>query len=187
MNNIKKIIILSTFAALISGALPAGAETPVGNEVFGIGLQLGDPAGLTIKILPTEVFGFQAFVGGGGWHANYYYNAMFITGIDVIFHPVTFHEWNTCALNLTLGAGAALGVFRGWYDGNPANYPYSYYYYDGQTYATMFIKFVTGVNLWFKKFPLEVFVELSPSIQLFRPDPVAFHMFWTVAGARWWF
>ena len=188
MKNIQKIIITTLFLSVFVFSFSSKAKTPVGNEVFGIGLELGDPTAVTIKILPTDVFGFQIFVGGGDWSGGYYYHAMFLTGFDFIFHPIVFHEWRTCALNLTLGLGAALGVFQGWYhDDWNGYYGYDNYYYDGQTYATMFLRFVTGVNLWFKKFPLETFVELTPAMQLFRPDPVGFHMFWIAAGARWWF
>ncbi|MBN2801917.1 MAG: hypothetical protein JXR91_02365 [Deltaproteobacteria bacterium] len=186
MNTVIKIKLITIFAMIFLFSAGVSANTPTGNEVFGIGVQLGDPTAITAKLLPSEYFGFQAYVGGGAWH-NDYYHAMFMTGLDVIFHPFTFHEWKTCALNLTLGAGAALGLFRGWYHDNwTGNYYYDQYYYDGQMYGTMFIRFVTGASLWFKKFPLETFAEITPAIQLFRPYPIDFHMFWTV-GARWWF
>jgi hypothetical protein len=185
---IRTALIVAAFALLV---LPATSEarTLTGNEVFGVGLQLGDPTAITAKILPVEVFGFQFYLGGGGWGWNDYYHSMFLTGIDVIFHPwVIYDGWKTCALNLTIGGGVALGLFRGWYYADwDGHYVYDRYYYRDEWYATMFIRLVTGVSLWFKKFPLECFVEANPAIGLFRPVPIYFQLFWVGAGARWWF
>ncbi|MBN2341692.1 MAG: hypothetical protein JXR45_09390 [Deltaproteobacteria bacterium] len=173
-------------------AVSVAARTPVGNEVFGVGVQLGDPTAVTAKIMPSEVFAFQFYLGGGHWYHDYdyYHGNMFITGLDFVFHPVMIYDgWRTCALNLTLGAGAAVGIFRGWYTADNWNYDWRYdrYYYSDDYYAALFIRFVTGVNLWFKKFPLETFVELTPSLRLINPEPIGFHMFWVAAGARWFF
>lgn len=178
---------LLVFLIAMTGATSAFAENATGDEIFGVGLQLGDPIAITAKLLPVPVFGFQIYAGGGDWQYNNGYNTMFVTGIDVIFHPFMIYDgWKTCALNLTIGGGVALGLFRGWwYPGYTG--PYDDRYYRDDWYASMFVRLVTGVSLWFKPFPLEVFVELNPAIRFFRPDPIGFHMFWTAAGARWWF
>ncbi|MBN2528175.1 MAG: hypothetical protein JXR76_17415 [Deltaproteobacteria bacterium] len=189
----KKIAIVVGFIVAMAATSNASARTPVGNEIFGIGLELGDPTAMTMKIMPSEKFGIQFFIGAGNWYNDYYHwngHGMFLTGIDFVAHPVMIYDkWKTCALNLTLGGGLAVGVFRGWYDNN---WDYNWYYYDrqyhdGEYYGMLFVRFVTGVNLWFKKFPLETFVEITPALRFINPDPVGFHLFWVAAGGRWYF
>lgn len=174
-----------------SVAQSAHARTPVGNEVFGVGVQLGDPSAITAKLMPSEIFAFQFHIGAGHWYHDFDYHRgnMFLTGVDFVYHPVMIYDgWKTCALNLTIGGGLALGVFRGWYyDGWNNNWNYDRYYREDEYYASLFVRLVTGVNLWFKKFPLETFVELTPALRLINPDPVGFHFFWVAAGGRWFF
>ncbi len=184
------ILFASVFAMFV--AQTASAKTPVGKQVFGIGVELGDPTAVTMKIMPTPKFGFQFFIGGGHWYNDFdHYNGhgMFMTGIDVVAHPfMIYDKWKTCALNLTLGGGLAVGVFKGWYyDTWEYHWRYDEKYWDDEYYASLFLRFVTGVNLWFKKFPLETFVELTPAIRFINPDPIGFHMFWIGAGGRWYF
>ena len=185
----KKLLISAAFiACFIAGA--ANARTPVGNETFGIGVALGDPTAITMKVMPSEKFAFQFFAGAGNWYNNYQYydSSTFVTGIDFVVHPVMIYDkWKTCALNLTLGGGLALGLFKGWYADRYGNWRYDTNYYNDQYYGILFLRFVTGVNLWFKKFPLETFVEITPALRFVNPDPFGFHMFWVAAGARWFF
>ena len=191
--NTKTNFVIATVAAVaffVSGI--ASARTPVGSETFGVGVQLGDPTAVTMKIMPNPKFAFQFYLGAGNWYNDYYYydGNTFVTGIDFVAHPVMIYDgWKTCALNLTLGGGLALGLFKGWYYSgwNRGDYYYDTRYYDDHYYGILFVRFVTGVNLWFKKIPLETFVELTPALRFVNPDPFGFHMFWVAAGARWYF
>lgn len=184
--NIKNIFFIAiAFVVTISLGYQACAKTPVGKETFGIGLQLGDPSAITGKVMPSDIFAFQFFIGAGNWYHDYdgRRSNAFLTGADFVFHPMMIYDgWKTCALNLTLGFGAAVGVYRDWYYNNQYN---DWRYNDH--HATLYLRFVTGVNLWFKKFPLETFVEMTPALRLINPDPIGFHMFWVVGGARWFF
>ena len=183
--------------ALAVLALPhnANAETPVNDKVFGLGIQLGDPTALTMKMLFTEKFGMQMHVGGGSW---WRWENMFMTGLDAVWHPVMLYDgWKTCALNLTLGVGGGLGLYRWhwhrwhWYDGHYV--PDDPYWHDWgrRTHPAGYVRMVTGVSLWFKKFPLEGFIELDPAIMFFGDNPynqrALFHMQWVGAGGRWYF
>lgn len=175
----KRTIISLCIATLILSVATAASATPVNDKVFGLGIEFGDPTAITGKFMPTDKFGIQFFVGGGNW---WWWDRMFMTGVDFVWHPTMIYDgWRTCALNWTIGVGPAVGVFHGdrrWYDGE---------YYDDKAYATFIVRMVTGLNLWFKKFPLETFFELTPSLHFFHPEDVGFHFMWVVAGARWYF
>jgi hypothetical protein len=175
--------------ALSVAALPstASAETPVNDKVFGLGVQLGDPTAATMKVLFTEKIGLQMYIGGGSW---WWWEAMFMTGIDFIWHPVMIYDgWKTCALNLTIGAGGGVGVYTWhWYRDR---YDPRWDGWDDEAHAAAVVRMVTGVSLWFKKFPLEAFVELNPAIIILGDNPyndhIRFHLQWVGAGGRWYF
>ncbi len=186
MRTLKRMLIVASLALTVSLISSVSSATPVNNKVFGLGLEFGDPTALTGKFISGDLFGVQFFVGGGDW----IFIPMFLTGIDFVWHPTMIHEWRTCALNWTIGFGPALGVFSGGYwrgHHHHHDWYHGWDYYDDHAYVTLFLRMVTGVNLWFKKFPLEAFVELTPSLQFINPRPISFHLFWIVAGARWYF
>ena len=150
----KKIKVLFFAGLLLSGIFahsigyaesPTTAYGPQGKRV-GAGIVLGDPTGITFKGYITERFAIDAI---GAW--SFVHDTISIVGdltYDFLDIPVNVSSFT---LPFYVGAGAIIGFGK-----KGKN--------DGKTFAI--IRVPVGVAMQFVNYPIEVFFEIAPGIQI---------------------
>jgi hypothetical protein len=138
-------------AAVLTHQAAAAAESSSygpKSKRFGAGLYLGDPTGLTLKGYLTERLALDAIVA---W--SFIESSFTLIGdvtYDILDIPVNASSFT---LPFYAGAGGKVGFDKG---GNG----------DGETIAA--IRVPVGVAMQFVNYPIEVFLEVAPGVQIIQ-------------------
>jgi hypothetical protein len=156
---------------------PAGYHgTPfVANKTFGLGLELGDIAGLTGKwfFAPSHALDF----GIGDIYSDYYvrYSSGLHLYADYLWHPFVLTKADAFELPFFVGVGGR------YYDSD---------YCPGGPCAQVFgIRVPVGITFDFNNVPLDIFIQLVPTLDFFSNyAPHDFYLdFDFSVGIRYWF
>lgn len=126
---------------------------------FGLGITLGNPTSLSVKLWTGDVTAIDASLGYRYGSANHLY-----LNTDFLFHLWTFQK-DEGIIRIYFGAGAGLGFISD---------------------LSFSIRAPVGAALFLNEIPLELFAELVPSTQLFGEGDIRFRMEGYI-GARWYF
>ncbi len=145
-------------------ALPAAAAdgsvsqsvAPAGRSI-GVGIELGAPTSINAKFMLASNQGVVVGVGGGIW-----YDASISLHADYLFHPL-IADFNGGNFSGFVGLGAWTSLGFGY------NNHWGYYqpYGPGPMPFSVGGRIPLGLSLAFNEVPVEVFVELVPSVALF--------------------
>ena len=152
MGAVKKSVVGLLSVLILMGPIgSAWAEHPTTaygpkNKRFGAGIILGDPSGLSFKGYVTQRFAIDAIFA---W--SFVHDTITVGGdllYDIMDIPVNVRAFT---LPWYIGAGALVGFgTRG------KN--------DGKTFAT--IRVPLGLSMQFTEYPIEVFFEIAPGLQI---------------------
>ncbi len=127
------------------------------NKKFGVGLELGEPTGITGKLFVSRNqaidFGIgdlyhNYYVGGEGLHLY----------LDYLWHPVVLTKAEAFELPLYIGVGG-----RFW------NFDYSCDRNGICSSADLFgIRVPVGISFDFNNVPLDIFLQLVPTLDFYR-------------------
>ena len=152
------------------------------NKKFGLGLELGDVAGLTGKLFvtPNQALDF----GIGDLYTTYYgdfgrYGGGIHLYADYLWHPVVLAKPEAFELPLYIGIGGRFWNFD--------------YFCDARgvcSSASAFgVRIPVGIDFDFNNVPLDIFVQLVPTLDFFHnfgPHSVYLDIDASV-GIRYWF
>jgi hypothetical protein len=129
------------------------------NKTFGLGLELGEPAGLNGKFFfgPRTALDF----GVGYIYRHYYYDrgeGLHLYG-DVLFHPVLLTSSPALEIPLYVGPGLRFWDFR-YCVGNVCDFHGS----------AIGIRVPVGISFDFNNVPLDIFIQLVPTIDFLSGD-----------------
>ena len=152
-HQLKIVVLLATVLLLCGANFPVAAETPQSygpqSKYFGGGLYLGEPTGLTVKGYLAQRL---ALDGVFAWSLND--EAFNLIG-DISYE---FLDIRTDSQNFSIPFYAGVGLKLG-FDEDGEN--------DGETEVG--IRVPVGIAFQFTKHPIELFLEISPGIQV-APD-----------------
>ena len=149
------------------------------NKTFGLGLELGEPTGLTGKLFlqPDQAIDF----GVGDIYHHYYGGDGLHLYFDYLWHPVSLASTEAFELPFYVGVGARTWFF----DYNCPNGPGNVC--NG---AEAFgIRVPLGVSFDLNNVPLDIFIQLVPTLDFFRdyaPHNVYLDVDFSI-GIRYWF
>jgi uncharacterized protein DUF3996 len=169
--------VLACFSAADARPRPHGfgGKRFEANKKFGVGLELGEPTGVNAKLFlqPDQALDFglgeiyHHYYGGDGFHAY----------VDYLWHPTVLTEAEAFELPFYVGVGGRIWQFD--YTCGP----------DNCTGADAFgIRVPVGVSFDFNNVPLDIFVQLTPTLDFFRdyrPHDFALDIDFSV-GIRFW-
>jgi hypothetical protein len=133
-------------ATLVLAAAPARADEVHGTEkgIFGVGLILGEPTGISAKLYLKDDQAIQAAIGaafvGGGFQLD----------SDYVFHPYILQSRDSFVLPLYVGPGVRVIDYTDGRDGNA---------------LALGIRGVVGLLFDFKNVPLDTFVEVAAVLE----------------------
>ena len=134
-----------------------GSRGFVANKTFGLGLELGEPSGLTGKYFLSDS---TALDFGLGWiYRHYYYGDGLHLYADVLFHPVSLVSSQAFELPLYIGVGARFWDFDYCHQGVCT--------YGGSAVG---LRIPFGIAFDFNEAPLDIFLQLVPVIDFVRGD-----------------
>jgi hypothetical protein len=175
--------ITSLIAILVVGltaSAPAHADgwgpSYVGKRKFGLGIELGEPTGLTGKlfIAPSNAIDF----GLGEQYHQYYAGDGLHIYADYLWHPAVLTRADAFDLPFYVGVGGRIWFF----DYNcPANGPCD-------QSAAFGVRVPVGISFDFRRVPLDIFVQAVPTLDFFehyRHD-IYLDIDFSV-GVRFWF
>ncbi len=159
-----------------------GSHGFVANKKFGLGLELGEPSGLTGKVFVTESGAIDFGVGYVYDNYYYYYNAAgFHAYADYLWHPVSLASAQAFELPFYVGVGGRFWDF---------NYTYLGMDYSGSAFG---IRVPLGIAFDFNNVPLDIFIQVVPVLDFLNGgyynlshDRVHFGAD-VSAGIRFWF
>lgn len=151
------------FAGLVGFALPAHADDVAGNvsssvspqgKSLGLGVQLGAPTSLNLKLMLSDTNAVVVGLGGGIW-----YDASLSLHADYLWHPFVA-QFDDGAFSAYIGVGAwtSLG-----YEGQR----YGYYRPFASGPFSAGARLPLGLTVAFNQVPVEVFGEIVPAVALF--------------------
>jgi hypothetical protein len=150
------------------------------NKTFGLGLELGEPTGLTGKYFLSRSGALD--FGIGAIYSHYYYGDGVHLYADYLWHPISFVSAPAFELPFYIGAGLRFWEFdycdRGICD------------YGGSAIG---IRVPFGIAFDFNKVPLDIFIQLVPVIDFVNGDYYDRYRDRThfgidlSAGIRYWF
>jgi hypothetical protein len=134
-----------------------GGSSFEANKKFGIGLELGEPTGITGKLFvtPNQALDFgigdlyhNYYVGGEGLHLY----------LDYLWHPTVLTKADAFELPLYIGVGG-----RFW------NFDYSCDRFGVCSSANLFgVRVPVGISFDFNNVPLDIFIQLVPTLDFYR-------------------
>lgn len=138
-------------ACLVAAAVPTRARAdddralgargrPVDKGTFGVGLVLGEPTGVSVKLYLKDDQAIQGAVGFA------FVNTGVQADADYVFHPWILQDKDSYVLPVYLGPGARL-----------INYSKS----GGGSYIAPGLRAVIGMLFDFKTVPLDAFLEVA--------------------------
>lgn len=127
------------------------------NKTFGLGIELGEPDGLTGKVFVSRSGAID--FGIGEIYDHYYYgDGLHIYG-DYLWHPVLLANTPSFELPFYIGVGARFWDFT-YCVGNVCNY-------DGNAIG---IRVPLGIDFDFNNVPLDIFVQAVPVLDFLGGD-----------------
>lgn len=179
---LERMKITSLIAILVVGlaaSAPAHAQgwgpSYVGKRKFGIGLELGEPTGLTGKlfIAPSNAIDF----GLGEQYHHYYGGDGLHVYLDYLWHPAVLTRAEGFDLPFYVGIGGRIWFFD--YDcaGRVC------------TGAEAFgVRVPLGISFDFRRVPLDIFIQAVPTLDFFRDyrHDIFLDIDFSV-GVRFWF
>jgi hypothetical protein len=134
-----------------------GARGFQANKTFGLGLELGEPSGLTGKYFFSDN---GAFDFGIGWiYRHYYYGDGMHLYADLLFHPVSLVSADAFELPLYIGGGLRYWSFR-----------YCYMQFCDERGAALGLRIPIGIAFDFNDAPLDIFLQVVPVIDFVHGD-----------------
>lgn len=134
-------LLLAASPARADDDAPAVKGRPVDKGTLGVGIVLGEPVGICMKLYLKDDQAIQAAVGsaflGGGLQAHG----------DYVFHPWILQDKDTFVLPVYLGPGVRLIDYSG--------------AAGGKSHAAFGLRAVIGLLFDFKNVPLDAFVEVA--------------------------
>ncbi len=129
----------------------------VANKTFGLGLELGQPSGLTGKYFFADKVAFDF---GVGWiYRHYYYDDGLHLYGDVLFHPVSLASNPSFELPLYIGFG-----LRFW------DFEYCYQNVCGYDGSVVGLRIPFGIAFDFNNAPIDIFLQLVPTFDFVDDD-----------------
>ena len=128
------------------------------NKTFGLGLELGSPSGLNGKWFFSDNVALDF---GVGWIYGWRYGDGFHTYADILWHPFSFVSASAFELPFYVGGGLRYWDFR---------------YCDGRGVCTYYggsavgIRVPVGIAFDFNSIPLDVFIQLVPTLDFVYGD-----------------
>lgn len=144
------------------------------NKTFGLGLELGSPAGITAKYFLTESNALQF---GLGWYNGYYRDnfGYHIYG-DYLWHPISLVSASAFEMPLFVGVGLHFMDFEDRRDRD---------YYDATGFG---IRVPVGIAFDFNDIPLDIFLQFVPSLNFYNDYRDRGGLWVDVSlGIRYWF
>ena len=164
----KHFILAFTLVTLFS--ITAQAQGPQ-NKPFGLGLCLGEPAGVTTKYWFDKKHALDAAIGYG-----FFPHRGVAVYADYLYHLLDIVKANQVPFNLLFYIGVG-GKFGYWY----------HEHRDHEDNGVGFgVRAPFGLTMVFSKAPFDVFLEIAPSIAFGAPHPVWFD-FDGCIGGRFYF
>jgi len=146
ISTLKKSVLILVFSLMISGIAIQQTNAQVNSDgSFGLGVILGEPTGLSLKLWTSST---TAVVGGVAWSLSGKKNTMHLHA-DYIFHNFNIANVDEGALGLYYGIGARV-LLRG-------------------DNSKLGIRIPLGINYIFEGAPIEIFAEIVPLFDLI-PD-----------------
>jgi len=144
------------------------------NKTFGLGLELGSPAGLTGKYFLSDSNALQF---GLGWYNGYYrdFHGYHIYG-DYLWHPISLVSASAFELPLFVGVGIHFNSF----DDRGNNRVDDVYGFG--------IRVPVGIAFDFNEVPLDIFFQFVPSLNFYQRYRDDFGLWIDFSlGIRYWF
>jgi hypothetical protein len=146
------------------------------NKTFGLGLELGEPFGINGKYFYSRNKAID--FGLGDIYDYYNYRGVYLYA-DHLWHPTTLVRTEAFELPFYIGAGASIWH---WEDYRGA-------VVDGDAIGA---RMPIGVSFDFNNTPLDIFVQLVPTLDLFADTPMGYdrNYYFIIEGSvglRYWF
>ncbi len=145
------------------------------DKGFGLGFVIGEPTGISMK---GWVSGDKAIAGAVAW--SVWNGASLHLQADMLFHKPDLIKVGKGRLPLYYGPGLRM---RFWNDGRYWRHG-KWYNYDGRRRSDLAVRFPVGLAYWFDGAPVDVFLEVAPTLTLVPSTWVEFE---GALGARYWF
>jgi len=188
---ITRFLALSMFVALAASSTSADASRRrsfggggrsefQSNGTFGLGLELGEPSGLNGKyfLTPSTALDF----GLGYIYEHYYAGDGIHVYADFLWHPLLLVQSEGFQMPFYFGVGGRFWDFDYGCDRNGNNC-----YGDA---SALGVRAPVGIAFDFNKIPLDVFIQLTPTLDFFRNYDNHDRLHLGVdfsAGVRFWF
>jgi hypothetical protein len=149
------------------------------NKTFGLGLELGAPTGITGKyfVAPSGALDF----GLGAVYGHYYGDDGLHLYMDYLWHPLVLASPEPFELPFYIGVGGRFWTFDYCRANNDCGV-------DGSVFG---IRVPIGLDFDFNNVPLDVFVQLTPTLDFYRGYRYRDHDVWLdfdfSVGIRYWF
>jgi len=133
-----------------------GDRSFAANKTFGLGLELGEPSGLSGKYFLSDNGALD--FGLGAIYSHYYYgDGVHLYG-DFLWHPISLTHAEAFELPLYIGGGLRFWSFE---------YCDPQICYDGSAVG---IRVPIGISFDFNNAPLDIFIQLVPVIDFLNGD-----------------
>ncbi len=146
---------------LLSIASPARAEEVGRGADLGLGASLGQPSGVTFGTFLSPELAVHGLVGG--WlHPH----QGLVLGVDLVYHV---RDLVPSVKPIELGAFFGGGVGAGGWTSEQYHRhdePWPHWHTHAITEALLYLRPIVGGALWFRTLPLEVQLEIAPSLRL---------------------
>ena len=153
----------SIFTALVIGAAALTTHAAPAGESFGLGIILGNPSGLSLKIPAgansiNAIFGYNSYRnrwgdcnGNGPGNGDCYNDGSFYLGADYIFYNYNLIKVNKGRLPLYYGPGLNTTI---WDAPN------------GEDGVRVGFRMAVGLEYQFATAPFDIFFEIAPGINV---------------------
>jgi len=149
-------------------------STQAQDRGLGLGVMIGDPTGLSGKVWTSGDRAFDFGLAWGPWHSGYLH-----MHADMLFHNMGLIQVSSGKLPLYYGPGLRMRAWGrgGYWDRG------RYYDHDG-THVTLGIRFPVGLAYLFDGAPVDVFMEVAPTLDVV---PATYVNFDAGLGVRYYF
>jgi hypothetical protein len=163
---VSKLALLSVVFALAAAPAADARPRPAGgssmksfqaNKTFGLGLELGAPFGLTGKYFLSDSNALQ--FGVGAIYDYYYAGDGVHLYLDYLWHPVSLVSAAAFELPFFIGVGG-----RFW------DFDYCRARVCGYGGSALGVRVPFGVSFDFNNVPIDIFIQLVPTLDFYRGD-----------------
>jgi hypothetical protein len=156
-----------------------GGKSFEANKTFGLGLELGEPSGITGKyfLSPSGAIDF----GLGYIYGHYYAGDGLHVYADYLWHPLVLASAAPFELPFYIGLGGRFWSFDYGCEPNGRNCAY-----DGAAFG---VRVPLGLDLDFNNVPLDIFFQIVPTLDFYRHyrDRDLYLGIDASIGVRFWF